>query len=326
MSTMEHEIENALRTAPKPAPPSGLKEQLIAQVRLTAVRPASDLQAGTPAPTGWLRRWWPVLAPAAVSLACAVGLATQQMEIRDLKRSIQDLSRDPAPSAVAPSAPTLGTNDAPSVSDATARTEQEIARLKELASQLAAEVAELEQLRADNVKLRTQLAKPPAGFLSADETEALAKAKEKAESIACINNLKQLGLSVRVWALDNKDISPPNVLDMTNEMSTPKILRCPADHAREAATSFASYTPANCSYEYLAPSAPETEPTRVLFRCPIHGHVCLCDGSVQGGVAKLHPEQLVYRDGKLYLEDSPPPVQPGPAPQPANPPPDGSNP
>ena len=326
MSTIEHEIETVLRAAPEPVPPSGLKEQLIAQVRLTAGRPASDLPAGTPAPAGWLRRWWPVLAPAAVSLACAVGLTTQQMEIRDLKRAIQDSSRDAAPNAVAPAAPNVGTNDVSAGSDAAARTEQEIVRLKELASQLAAEVAELEQMRADNVKLRAQLAKPTSGFLSADETEALAKAKEKAESIACVNNLKQLGLSVRVWALDNKDISPPNVLDMTNEMSTPKILRCPADHAREAATSFASYTPANCSYEYLAPSAPETEPTRVLFRCPIHGHVCLCDGSVQGGVAKLHPEQLVYRDGKLYLEDSPPPVQPGPAPQPANPPPDGSNP
>ena len=326
MSTMEHEIETVLRAAPKPAPPSGLKEQLIAQVRLTAVRPTSGSPGSTPAPIGWLRRWWPVLAPAAVSLACAVGLTTQQMEIRDLKRAIQNLSRDASPNAVAPSAPNVGTNDVSAGSEAAVRTEQEIARLKELASKLAAEVAELEQMRADNVKLRAQLAKPPAGFLSADETEALAKAKEKAESIACVNNLKQLGLSVRVWALDNKDISPPNVLDMTNEMSTPKILWCPADHAREAATSFASYMPANCSYEYLAPSAPETEPMRVLFRCPIHGHVCLCDGSVQGGVAKLHPEQLVHRDGKLYLEDSPPLVQGAPAPQPASPPSDGSNP
>jgi hypothetical protein len=326
MSTMEHEIENVLRAAPKPAPPAGLKEQLIAQVRLTAVRPASDSPESKTAPSGWLRRWWPGLAPAAVSLACAVGLTTQQMEIRDLQRAIHDLSRDAAPNADSPSAPNLGTNDVSAGSDTMARTEQEIARLKELASQLAAEVAELEQMRADNGKLRAQLAKPPTGFLSPDETEALAKAKEKAESIACINNLKQLGLSVRTWALDNGDMSPPHVLEMTNEMSTPKILWCPGDHAREAATSFASYTSANCSYEYLAPSAPETEPMRVLFRCPIHGIVCLCDGSVQGGVAKLHPEQLVHRDGKLYLEDSPPPVQPGPAPQPANPPPDGSNP
>ena len=97
----------------------------------------------------------------------------------------------------------------------TARTQQEIARLKELATQLAAEVAQLEQMRAENAKLRTQLAAPPAGFLTPEETDALAKAKEKAESIACINNLKQLGLAVRVWAIDNGDLSPPDMLSMT---------------------------------------------------------------------------------------------------------------
>jgi hypothetical protein len=319
---MEHEIENVLRAAPKPSPPAGLKEQLIAQVRLTAVRPAPDSPKSTPAPAGWLRRWWPALVPASVSLACAAGLTMQQIEIRDLRQAIQDLSRDSAAKAGALSTPTVQTNDAASEAEAAARTQQEIARLKELASQLAAEVAQLEQMRAENAKLRTQLAAPPAGLLTPEETEELAKAK--AESTACINNLKQLGLSVRVWALDNGDMSPPNILDMTNEMSTPKILACPADHGRQRADSFASYTPANCSYEYLAPSAPETEPNRVLFRCPIHGHVCLSDGSVQAEVAKKHPDWLVQRDGMLYLHERMQP--PEAAPVPANPPPADPNP
>ena len=78
MSTMEQEIENVLRAAPRPMPPAGLKERLIAQVRLPAVQPASQPSASPLAPTGWLRRWWPVLAPAAVSLACAVGLTLQE--------------------------------------------------------------------------------------------------------------------------------------------------------------------------------------------------------------------------------------------------------
>jgi hypothetical protein len=297
------EIENILRLAPKPAPPAGLRDRLIAQLRLPAARPASQSPVATPAPAGWLRHWWPVLAPAAVSLACAVGLTMQQVEIRDLKRAIQDLSREPAakPSVVQP--PDLGTNDASAGADAVARTAQEIARLKALASQLAAEVAQLEQIRAENTNLRAQLEAPPAGFLTPEETEALTKAKEKAESIACINNLKQLGLSVRTWAIDNGDMSPPNLLEMTNEMSTPKILVCPGDKTREAAKDWASYTSAHCSYEYLAPSAPEPEPMRVLFRCPIHGHVCLSDGSVQGELAKRHPERFVQRDGKLYLAE-----------------------
>ena len=324
MSNMEQEIENVLRAAPKPAPPAGLREQLVAQVHLPSLGPATQNLAGSLAPANWLRRWWPVMAPAAVSLACAVGLTMQQMEIHGLKRAIQNLSDDSGVNATVPSAPAAGTNDAPAAADAADRTQQEVGRLKELASQLSAEVAQLEQMRVENAKLRTQLSEPPAGFLTAEETQALAKAKEKAESIACINNLKQLGLSVRVWALDNGDMTPPHVLEMTNEMSTPKILFCPADHGRERADSFASYTPANCSYEYLAPSAPDSEPTRVLFRCPIHGHVCLSDGSVQAEVAKKHPDWLVQRDGKLYLQ--PPAQPPAVAPAPGNPPPADSNP
>jgi hypothetical protein len=314
MSTMEQEIENVLRAAPKPAPPADLKEQLTAQVRLP-LRPAAQTPTSPLAPASWLRRWWPVLAPAAASLACAVGLAIQQAEIHSLKQAIQDLSRDASANTPAPSAPAAGTNDTPAGADAATPTQQEIARLKERATQLAAEVAQLEQMRADNVNLRAKLTEPPAGFLTPEETDALAKAKEKAEAIQCVNNLKQLGLAVRVWAIDNADMTPPNILDMTNEMSTPKILVCPGEKARQAADGWTAYTSANCSYEYLAPSAPDTEPSRVLFRCPIHGHVCLNDGSVQSYVAKQHPERLVHRDGKLYLEDSPSAAQGVPASQ-----------
>lgn len=47
-----------------------------------------------------------------------------------------------------------------------------------------------------------------------------------------------------------------------------------------------------------------------MFRCPIHGHVCLADGSVQSGVAKEHPEWLIVLDGKLYFGNPPPPKDP----------------
>ena len=326
------DIENILHAAPSPTPPAGLKDRLIAQVRLGAVRPASPTPERTLGPANWLRRWWPVLAPATVSLACAVGLAMQQMEIRHLKQTIQGLSRDAAPKAGVLSTPTVQTNDAAPHADAAARTQQEVARLKELASQLAAEVAQLEQMRTENTKLRIQLVAPPAGLLTPEETQAVAKARESAEAIACVNNLKQLGLAMRIWAIDNAanrvDLSPPDMLSMSKEVSVPKVLVCPADRAREAAKDWASYTPANCSYEYLVPSAPlvDTESDRVAFRCPIHGTVGLCDGSAHRGIAKEHPERLVQRGGKLYLVYPPEPDKAAPAPQPANPPPGGSNP
>jgi hypothetical protein len=328
------QIENILRLAPKPAPPAGLKDQLIAQLRL----PATSCGAvRTPRPTfkraddlgGWLRRWWPVLAPATVSLACAAVLTVQQMEIRDLKQASQALSRDFAAKASALFAPTAQTNEAASEAVAAARTQQEIARLKVLASQLGAEVGQLEELSAENAKLRAQLAAPPAGLPKPEDAEAQAKGR------ACINNLKELVVAVRVWAIDNGDKSPPDILSMTNEIGDEtKILVCPGDHGREAAKDWASYTSANCSYEYLAPSAPITAgplgaaitgATRVLFRCPIHGDVGLVDGSVQV-IAKSHPEQLVQRDGKLYYEPSAPPAQGAPEQPSGNPPPGGPNP
>src|SRR5213080_3548516 len=40
---------------------------------------------------------------------------------------------------------------------------------------------------------------------------ALAKAKEKAHRIACTNNLKQIGIGLKTWALDMNDRYPMQV-------------------------------------------------------------------------------------------------------------------
>jgi len=85
---------------------------------------------------------------------------------------------------------------------------------------------------------------------------ALAKAKAKAQRIACVNNLKQVGLSFRIFATDNQDQLPMSVsanqggsaeyrpttpgtdvrsnymhfVVMSNELSTPKVIICPSDN------------------------------------------------------------------------------------------------
>ena len=291
---MNTDIEKLLRAAPEATPPAGLKERLIEQIpgKDTVSRP-SILE---PTSGGWLRRWWPALAPAAVSVACAVALTAQQGKIRELKANIQTLSQ------AAPSESAQPKERAAAPVDAPADVEQEINRLKELAARLKAEVAQLQQLQTENVKLRAQVAAPPELGLTAEEAESLAKAKERAMSIACVNNLKQFGLAVRVWALDNNDSNPPNVLSMSNELSTPKILVCPAETNRQVAADWASFTMANCSYEFLVPEEKDAdrEPQRVSVRCPIHGNIGLCDGSVQSRVGKEHPDWLVEKDGKIY--------------------------
>jgi len=134
------------------------------------------------------------------------------------------------------------------------------------------------------------------------------EAREKALSVACVNNLKQLGLAVRTWALDENDAQPPNLLCMSNELATPKVLVCPAETSRQTAPNWSAFTLANCSYEYLVTSGtnlPMTEPTRVQSRCPLHGHIGMCDGSVQANAAKNHPDWFFNRNGKLYFEPPP---------------------
>src|SRR5207302_6341532 len=96
---------------------------------------------------------------------------------------------------------------------------------------------------------------------------ALAKAKAKAQKIACTNNLKQVGLSFRIFANDNGDNFPMNVSTnqggsseykvaanqqvpfnfyhlyvMSNELSTPKVIACPSDNYQTPASSTVSHT------------------------------------------------------------------------------------
>src|SRR5690242_7500971 len=78
------DIENILRNAPQPSAPAGLRERLYAQApRRPLSAPSKSLQR-TESSADWLRRWWPVIAPAAVSLASATVLTLQQSEIRRL--------------------------------------------------------------------------------------------------------------------------------------------------------------------------------------------------------------------------------------------------
>ena len=84
---------------------------------------------------------------------------------------------------------------------------------------------------------------------------ALANAKKKAQRINCVNNLKQVTLGIKVYANDNGDKYPWAVRPadggsggrnlawqhfnvISNELSNPKILWCPSDVERSAATGF----------------------------------------------------------------------------------------
>ncbi len=297
MNNPEQEFEKILRAAPQPRPASGLKEKLMNDA-VSTFRKSPGSPAVRVAPPGWFRRWWPALAPATVSVACAVVLTLQRLEITDLKTNLRALTpaaqvQPPQPASQTAVAPADGGSDSASTVD-------ELTRLRKLAAELTAEVAALQQMKTDNEDLRAQLAAHVSAAFAPEEVQAMNDAMARAQAINCVNNLKQIGLAARVWALDNADLYPTNFLSMSNELSTPKILVCPADTNRVVASNFSTYSDANCSYEFF--KASDTEPTQVLCRCPIHGSIGLADGSVHMGVAKKHPDWLVHRDGKLYYE------------------------
>lgn len=142
---------------------------------------------------------------------------------------------------------------------------------------------------------------------------ALAKAKAKAQSVSCVNNMKQIGLACRIWSGDQSASFPFNVSTnrggtlelcdrggdgydrnayrhfqvMSNELSTPKILVCPGDSRKQAAAKFTDLQSWNVSYQLRTSTEVKgANPQEILIYCPIHHHTGLADGSVRMGQGK----------------------------------------
>jgi prepilin-type processing-associated H-X9-DG protein len=159
---------------------------------------------------------------------------------------------------------------------------------------------------------------------------AFAPRRRYSTRIYCASNLKQVGLAFRIWEGDNGDRYPMSVFTnqaggplyadsansyryfqiMSNEINNPKVLICPDDNKRTAATNFTTDFINNSHVSYfIGLDADETRPQlflagdtnmkgppvkdgvmEILLNQPANwtkerhqgaGNVCLADGSVQ---------------------------------------------
>ncbi len=161
-------------------------------------------------------------------------------------------------------------------------------------------------------------------ILAAMLLPALAKAKARAQRIQCVNNLKQCGLAARIWEGDNGDKYPTmsmfntsedNVFScfqvMSNELSTPKVIICPADK-REPAEDFNHLSNENISYFVGLDVTNEADPEMLLYGdrnitnglAPIRGILRLPPNRPVGWTAAIHNRvgNIGLADGSVQME------------------------
>ena len=121
------------------------------------------------------------------------------------------------------------------------------------------------------------------GILASMLLPALARARAEAHRAKCVSNLRQVTLGLRMFALDNNDRLPWRVAAtdggsgdaaaqeafqhfavVSNYLNTPRILVCPSDGARSAASRFdTAFNNEKVSY-LVGYDADETRPQSVI--------------------------------------------------------------
>ncbi len=137
----------------------------------------------------------------------------------------------------------------------------------------------------------------------------------RALRIQCVNNLKQTGLAMRVWAGDHGDKFPmeisetnggsmefltsPNLFRhfqvMSNELSTPVVVLCPADEARMRATNFTFFNNSNISF-FIGLNFSHNNPETILS-----GDRNITNGTlVRNGILELPSDRAAAWNGELH--------------------------
>jgi prepilin-type N-terminal cleavage/methylation domain-containing protein/prepilin-type processing-associated H-X9-DG protein len=140
------------------------------------------------------------------------------------------------------------------------------------------------------------------GILAGMLLPALANSKAKANRIACVNNLKQVSLALRMWSNDHQEKYPWNLTEAeggssdsadwtdhfrlcSNELGSVSILLCPsAEKPKKVAQNWARANgDENISY-FVGTSSQDEKPETISFG----------DENVLGGTGGLDPSWSLY--------------------------------
>ncbi len=295
-------IEMLLRKAPQPRVPADLLSKLRAAIP-DPERQSSPYRENLS--RSRFRLWFPRFAWALTIGTAVAGIVYEASRIEQLEAANAQLQSQTA------QIPALRTENQEVRRMLLAardieKAQQDAAEAERLRAEIAAlrqQMQELERLKTENPQLASQLAE--LQILTQTAPDFLGEEQKKAERIACVNNLKNIGLAMRIYAVDNNDVYPTSIAQMTNELSTPKLLICPSDrqHAKlRDSLTWANFSPDMCSYQLILSGEKDgLVPNRVIAKCPIHFNYGVADGSVQ----QVSPEKAAQLEkvvnGRLEL-------------------------
>lgn len=158
-------------------------------------------------------------------------------------------------------------------------------------------------------------------------TPVFMRARQRAQRISCTNQLMQIGLAFKTWALDRTNLYPMQVSRtnggalefaasrevfrcfqvMSNELVTPLVLTCPADR-RKPARDFASLANSNLSY-FVGIDGDDEHPSMILAgdrnltngSPPVGGILTLTTNRPFGWTHEIHngTGQVLLYDGSV---------------------------
>ena len=140
------------------------------------------------------------------------------------------------------------------------------------------------------------------GILAGLLLPALSGARERARRIACLNNMKQIGLSMRMYSADNNEQFPSNFIAVANYVGSnaPTLFICPSSKAGfVAAASVAAMDDSHCCYD-LVTGLSEADSPGAMLAFDKNGNKDVTSGSAGfGGNHNSEGGNILYVDGHV---------------------------